>query len=364
MRKTRTIVAVLIAIGFAAGLTGCGTQADAKGVAKKDKGPEPRAVEVATVAEGTLTPSYPATATLESEREATLVSEAPGEVQAVLVEEGDHVRKGQVLARLESVRERLEHERAAVEAKRLSHEAERGATLSARGLLSQQAAEQSAFAQQSQAAATQLAALTLAKTEIRAPYDGVITRRYVKQGMWLAATQAAFDIANFSDLKARISVPERAAAQLRTGQAVTLAADAVPGVNFSGRVERVAPIVDRATGTVAATIAVNGNDARLRPGLFVRLEVRYAEISDVTLLPKAALLKVNGESRVFVVREGKAQSRKVQIGLEQGEAVQAVSGIDHGESVVTVGQDQLADGDPVLVVNSGTEVASAGRAGS
>src|SRR5436190_1380843 len=256
MRRAKHIAALLIAIGMAAGLSGCGGDAGAKDVAKKDQGAEPQAVEVATVSEGTMSPTFPSTATLEAEREATVVAEADGEVQAVLVEEGDHVRKGQVLARIESNRERLEFQRAQSESNRLSHEAERATTLATRGLVSKQATEQSTFAHQSQKAMADMAALALSKTEIRAPYDGVIGRRHIKQGQWLAMSQPAFDIADFSDLKARIALPERTAVLLSPGQKVTLQADALPEATFGGRIERIAPVVDRQSGTVTATVAL------------------------------------------------------------------------------------------------------------
>ena len=355
MRNAKKIAALLIALGMAAGLTGCGGDADAKNVAKKDEGPEPQAVEIATVAQATMTPSFGTTASLESERAATVVAEADGEVLAVLVEEGDHVKKGQVLARLEANRERLEYKRAASETSRLSHEAERASTLSARGLVSKQATEQSAFAHQSQKAMADMAALALSKTEIKAPYDGVVGRRHIKQGQWLAATQPAFDIADFSELKARIALPERTAVLLSQGQAVTLEADALPGTKFSGRIERIAPVVDRASGTVTATIAVD-REPRLRPGLFVRVEVHQAALRDVVVLPKSALMHVDGAFRVFVVKGGKVEQRPVQVGLEAGDTVQAVAGVTPGEQVVTIGHDQLVNGDKVLVVDTGAAV--------
>jgi len=359
MRNAKFIVALLIVLGMAASLTGCGGDAGAKDVAKKDQGPEPQAVEVATVAPDTLTPSFPATATLEAEREATVVTEAPGEVQAVLVEEGDHVRKGQVLARLESDRERLEFHRASTESNRLSREAERASTLAARGLVSKQATEQSQFAHEGQKAMADMAALALSKTEIRAPYDGVIGRRYIKQGQWLATSQPAFDIADFSDLKARISVPERTAALMNPGQSVTLSADALPDASFSGRIARIAPVVDRQSGTVTATVAVQ-DDKQLRPGLFVRLDVHQAALKDVVVLPKSALMRLDGAYRVFVVKNGKVEQRPVQVGLEQGNTVQAIAGVSPGEQVVTIGHDQLVNGDKVMVVDTGsTTVADA-----
>jgi len=362
-RNYRFALAFLVSLGVAAGVTGCGSdaaaQAEAKADAKDPAGAEPSPVEVALAESGSITPNYPTTATLESEREATIVSESSGELEAVLVEEGQMVKKGQVLARLESRRERLERARAAADANRLSNESERGATLASRGLVSHQAAEQTQFAKESQQATLHMMELALAKKEIRAPYDGIVTRRYAKTGLWLNAGEPAFGLADLSTLTARINVPERAAASLESGQAAVLESDAFPGATFNGHIERISPVVDRQSGTVGATIALDRNDVRLRPGLFVRLNVQYATLEGITLVPKSSVQRDQGQTRVFVVRDGKVQARTVTLGLEHGEQVQAATGVTPGESVVTVGLEKLVDGDKVTVVDTRAAVANA-----
>jgi membrane fusion protein (multidrug efflux system) len=336
-----------------AGLSGCGASAASKSaVAAKKPEVEPIPVEVAQAATGLLQPVYATTATLEAEREAKLLAEQSGQVEAVLVEEGDQVQAGQVLARLEGNRERLQRDREQSEAKRLEHEAARGAALLDRGLLSRQAAEQSHFARDTQSAALALAQLKLDKTAIRAPYAGTITRRYVKPGQFLALGAAAFEIADFKALKARFNVPERAAATIARGQGVEIAADALQGTAVRGHVERIAPVVDRSSGTVGVTVAVDDAVAMLRPGLFVRMNVRYAQIDGALMVPKSALLRGQGAARVFVIEDQHAHNRTVQLGLEQGDQVQVIDGIAIGAQVVTVGQEKLADGDKVEVLNT------------
>lgn len=361
MSKYLNRLTLSAALGLAlATLAGCAGKSESKPTAQDKPAADPIPVEVATVATGNLAPVYPTTATLEAEREAKLIAEQSGEVEAVLVEEGDRVQAGQVLARLDSDRARLERDREASEAKRMAHDAERGATLASRGLLSQQAAEQTHFARDTQDATLALAQLKLDKTAIRAPYAGVVTRRYVKPGQFLAQGAPAFEIADFSALKAKFNVPERAAATIARGQSVAMKADALEGQDFSGQVERVAPVVDRTSGTVTVTVAVDPASA-LRPGLFVRMNVRYAQIGDALLLPKSALLRGEGGSRVYVIEDKHAHTRPVKLGLEQGEQIQVLAGVESGNQVVTVGQEKLADGDPVEVLDtSGAAVASNG----
>jgi membrane fusion protein (multidrug efflux system) len=363
MSKSLTRLALSAALALA--LAACGGSKGAQSQAKAEKKPaaDPIPVEVATVATGALAPVYPTTATLEAEREAKLLAEQAGEVEAVLVEEGDFVKAGQVLARVDSNRARLERDREASEAKRMEHDADRGATLLSRGLLSQQAAEQTRYARDTQSASLALAQLKLDKTAIRAPYAGVVTRRYVKPGQFLATGAPAFDIADFSQLKAKFNVPERASSTIAKGQPVKIAADALSGVEFKGTVERIAPVVDRASGTVMVTVAVDPAVAALRPGLFVRMDVQTANIGDAVLLPKSALLRGEGGSRVYVVEDAHARARHLKLGLEQGEQIQVLSGLTSGTQVVTVGQEKLADGDAVEVLNGAGANAVAANTG-
>jgi membrane fusion protein (multidrug efflux system) len=348
MFKSLNRLAIVVALGAAIAATGgCGGKAASKPTADVKPPVDPIPVEVATVSTGTLAPTYPTTATLEAEREARILAETAGEIEAVLVEEGDYVKAGQVLARVESGRARLERDREASEASRMQHEAERGAKLRDRGLLSQQAAEQTHFARDTQSATLALAQLKLEKTAIRAPYAGVVTRRHVKPGQFLMLGAPAIENADFSALTAKFNVPERALATIAKGQPVEIAADALAGRSFRGQVERIAPVVDRASGTVTVTVAVESGKPELRPGLFVRMNVQYAQIGDALLLPKAALLRGEGAARVYVIEDKKAHAREIKLGLEQGEQVQVIAGIGQGTQVVTVGQETLAEGDLV-----------------
>src|SRR5688572_5024354 len=304
MRKLLIPLGLVTALA-AAGLSGCGRDAASKPVAEKPKAP-PAAVEVAQVVTGPVEPTYAATATLEAEREAVVRTEMPGEVLQILVEEGDRVAAGQVLARLDDARTRLELKQVATVADRLAHEAARSEKLLERQMISREAYDRARYERDTQNAAVAIARHSLDQGVIRAPYAGVVTRRHVKEGQWLALQQPAFEIADFSDLKARIDVPERDAMALQGGQPVRLVADALAGKTFAAVVERSSPVVDRASGTVGVTLAVENpmlddRSLELRPGLFVRVAISYDRISDATLVPKAAIIADAKRERVFVI---------------------------------------------------------------
>lgn len=331
-------------------LTGCSAGAKAPPAAKAEEQPGVP-VEVALVTQADFAATYEATGSLEAERAATVLAELPGEVVEILVEEGDRVAAGQVLARLDGDRARLELRQAETLAERMRYDAARNERLIERNMISRDAYDRARYDLDTQQASVGLARLTASKSEIRAPYAGVITRRHIKEGQWLTMQAPSFELADFTELKAAIAVPERAALLMQPGRPVALAADAFPGAGFAGTVERVSPVVDRATGTVNVTVAVDAGDDRLRPGLFVRLAVNYRQIDDATLLPKAAVLTESGQSAVFVVDGEVVRRRQIAIGIDQRGLVEVLDGVEPGAAVVVVGQSALRDGDKVRVIN-------------
>jgi membrane fusion protein (multidrug efflux system) len=345
-----------------AGLSACGGDAKSQ-VVEAPAAPRGTPVEVAAVERGELAPVYLATAALEAEREATLLAEMAGEVVSIEVEEGDRVVAGQVLARVDHTRQALELRQVESVADRLAHDVARNETLVERRMISREAYDRARYESDTQVAAVALKRLDLGKTAIRAPYAGVVTRRFVKDGQWLKREDKVFAIADFSRLQARIDVPERSVALIRPGVPVSFEADAIPGRAFEARIERVAPVVDQASGTVAAVVQIDNADASLRPGLFVRLGVNYERVSDALLVPRSALIEDDGRRHVFLVADGKALKREVVLGLADGERVQVLEGLAAGDQVVVVGQNALVDGTAVRALAAASaEAASAATA--
>lgn len=354
----RTLCASLLLLSvLAPALSGCANDAQSKPAAQADK-PKVEAVtvETAAVAQGDITASYAGTATLEAEREARLVAELGGVVLGLAVEEGQAVKKGQVLARLDGDRAQLQLRQVEAELQRLVHNDARNESLFQRQLIARNAYEQNKSDLAARRAEVELARLTLSKSAVVAPFDGVVTRRWVKQGQLLKANDPVFDLADFSDLKARLRVPERASVALRPGQVVDVAVDALPGRRFEAEVARVSPVVDAGSGTVDIVVAVDNRSKLLRPGLFSRLSVAYDNVAAAVLAPKAAVLSEDGNNSVFVVREGKAHRVPVTLGYEAGKNVQVLAGLAVGAEVVVAGQNGLSEGTPVEALKPAASV--------
>jgi membrane fusion protein, multidrug efflux system len=319
-------------------------------------------VQVQRVAQGDLVRVLTSTATLEARRAATIVSETGGEVLSLLVEEGDHVQKGQVLARLDAERARLSLAQQAATERRLAHENERQHLLQQRKMVSAEAVERSRFDHAAQTAQVNLARLSVTRSEIRAPFSGVITRRHIKPGQMLTTSTPAFDLADFSELEARLSIPESALIDVAVGQSAELSADAFPGRNFGARVDRIAAVVDAKSGTAPITLDVAEAGTPLRPGQLVRVTITLDRIQNALLLPRAAVLTHKQMPVVFVIADSIAHRRPVKLGASQGDQVQVLEGIEEGAEVAVLGHGQLSDADPVEIVqglNTATRIAAA-----
>lgn len=355
--KTSVFASLLLLSAAAATplLTGCAGKAEAqsKPVAEAEK---PKAevipVEVATVAQGDISASYAGTATLEAQREAKVVSEIGGVVLSLGAEEGQFVRKGQVLAKLDAERHSVLLRQAEAELERLKHQDARNENLFQRQLIARNAYEQNKSDLATRKAEVDMARLSLSKCAVVAPFDGVITRRWVKQGQLLKMNEVAFEMADFRELKARLRVPERASAALKPGQLVSYRADALPEQTFAAEVERVSPVVDAASGTVDIVVAVDNSSGKLRPGLFSRLDVTYDNVAAAILIPKTALLSGDRDTSVYVIRDNKAQRVTVNLGYEAGNKVQVLQGLSPGADVVVAGQSALSEGAEVQTLRA------------
>lgn len=308
-------------------------------------------VETATVIRGSIDAAYRGTTTLTAREQADVVAKASGIVEQVLVEEGDAVSAGQVLARLETDRLRLEAERARAEMDRLKSDFDRNHSVYQRNLISREAYEQTKFQLDAATAAYDLARLSLRESEIKAPIHGVVSSRLIKIGNTLQANEVAFTVTQLDTLEADVFVPERDIYKLAAGQPAVLRVDAWPDSQFEGHIQRINPVVDPSTGTVEVTVAMTPGQSKLKPGMFGRIEIRYDRHDQATLLPKDAVLHEDGTQSVFVAAHGKARRREVSLGYADADYYEVLEGLESGDQVVVTGQSNLKDDVSISVVN-------------
>jgi len=342
------LVVVVAAVGLGLGFRKAGGNGPEK---KKDKDDEssspPAPVELSKVERGSIATFLETTATLEPRNSAMLVARRQGQVMRLLVEEGDRVAAGQVLAQIDDREAQLAVQRNELEAEVAKREVQRGKQLSDQGYLTPKQLDDLEVALRNATVALEQARLDLAHTKIVAPFAGRVVQRLVNLGETVTVGRECFQIMDFDPILARLYFPERELPRVAIGQDAVISLDAQPGSEFHARVSLVNPVVDRDNGTFKVTLEIDNPKGLLRPGAFARIEVKTGHFDDALLVPRRGLLTEDGEDFMFVARGDSAVRIPVKVGAIEGEIAQILDGLDMGDSVVTVGQGGLKSGSKI-----------------
>ena len=350
-RSLRPLPAFAIAACLAAALLGGCKKGDGDAQAKDaNKGPDAIPVEVAAVTRRPVAASYSGTAPLEARGESQVVAKTSGVALAVLVEEGQQVKAGQPLVKLDPDRARLAVAQAEAQLRKLENNYRRAQQLVAQQLISAGEVDQMRYDLENARAQYNMATLELSYTTVTAPIAGVVASRSIKPGNFVQINTPIFRIVDDSRLEATLNVPERELATMKAGQPVLMQVDALPGRTFEGVVDRVAPVVDAGSGTFRVISAFNGGDA-LQPGMFGRIRIDYDQRPNALVVPRVALLD-DGDPALFVIRDGKAARVPVKVGYVDGEWIDVREGLKPGDQVVTAGKVALREGSAVQVIGA------------
>ncbi|GAB3516761.1 efflux RND transporter periplasmic adaptor subunit [Pseudoxanthomonas daejeonensis] len=341
--------AAAAALVLAAALTACKKGEGGPGDAQaKEAEVEAIPVEVTKAARRPIAASYTGTAALEPLADSQVVAKTSGVALAVLVEEGQQVKAGQPLVKLDPDRARLALAQAQAQMGKLENNYRRAQQLVAQQLISAGEVDQMRYDLENARAQYNMAALELSYSTVTAPISGVVALRSIKPGNFVQINTPIFRIVDDSRLEATLNVPERELATMKPGQPVLLQVDALPGRTFEGVVDRVAPVVDAGSGTFRVISTFTGGNT-LQPGMFGRIRIDYDQRPDALVVPRVALLD-DGEPAVFVIREGKAARVPVKVGYVDGEWIEVREGVKTGDQVVTAGKVALREGSAVQVI--------------
>lgn len=347
-RTSRSMIAALALVALVAASWGCSDSNSSPSGEKKDRIVVP--VEVGAVIEGSISAYFTGTATVEAEEETEVVAKVGGVIERILVEEGDRVEAGQVIAKLDDEKIAVQLEQAKASLARLENSYRRNEDLHAKQLVSTEVFQQAKYDYEQQKAAWDLARLDLQYTDIRTPIGGVVAERLVKVGNMILQNQPVYRVTGLDPLIAVLHVPEKQLPRLRVGQDARLNIDALPDREFSGRIERISPVVDPATGTVKVTVETRDPSGLLRPGMFARIKIVYDRHENAVLAPKEAILAEDRESAVFVVQDSLAVRRFVTVGFINTTHVEILDGLEPGDTLVTTGKSSLKDSTSVEIV--------------
>ena len=343
---------------------------------------------------GPISSFLTSTSNLRPLRDVVLTTQATGVVKEVLVEEGDRVENGRLLCRLDDtellIRLKLNEQKLAQAKLQLekAHIRERKAQIQIANTKVELVRKEDAYAeklvseeevatlryrvqeleQDEQVAASEVrefghrveelkiegeqVELEVSRTRISAPFGGYITHRTVEIGQTVRNLDALFRLGAFSPLFADVHLSEREASRISPGQTAKVSLGSAGSDRIQGKVVRISPIVDDATGTVKVTVNLPPSGRSFKPGAFVRVDIETDTRLEALLIPKRALLEEDGQDFVFVVLETTAHRRKITLGYSDNQDVEVRQGVSPGEQVVIAGQGNLTQGAKVRIVGS------------
>jgi len=312
-------------------------------------GPPAMPVEVVNAAADTVVDAILATGQIEAIYSVELRPAIEGRIAAILVREGSTVSKGQALFQVDDAELKAEVARAEAEL-----DLARQSLARTRELLSQKASSQSELERaeataRSTEAEYQLLKVRLDRTTVRAPFSGVAGRRLVSLGDYVTTSTGLIALQTVSPQRAVFQVPERYADELKVGQQVTFRVAALPGRAFSGRVDFVDPVVQLPGRTITVKARVPNPHRELQSGMFIEARLATDVRPSAVVIAEDAVLPIQGTNYVWVVVDGKATRRQVELGVRTPGFVEARTGVEAGEQVVVGGQERLAEGAPVAV---------------
>ena len=334
------------------------TQVDSAKVAKKDakkddkkkKVREGVPVKVVPLALGEISEHVLYSATVEAEETIDVYAQASGLVRKVLAEEGDWVKEGQVLVELVDDELKLNETEAKLAFQKLQNQFNRKSEMFSRELLSKEEYEDLKINMEQARIRWERAKLSLAHAQARSPVEGVISNRLVKLGDRIGQSSKLYELVNMQSLIARVHVPGQGMRNLAVGQRAKVTTDFLPDTTFTGRILRISPVVDPGSGTFKVTLELDTQSGGLRPGMFVNTHIVTATRSDAVLVPKRAVVYDDGMPHVFVVEDSTASKVRFEMGFDDTEHIEAVSGVTRGDMIVVVGQNGLKDQAKVRII--------------
>ena len=294
------------------------------------------------------------TGSLRAEESVELQAETNGKVVAINFTEGAHVHQGDLLVKLNDLDLRATRERA-IQRKALAMLKEkRFAELLKMGVTNQEQYDTALSDVNVQSAEISLTEAQIEKTEIRAPFDGVVGLRYVSQGAFVNAATRVATLQRLDKLKVDFSIPEKYAGRIRLGSPVTFTV-AGGASDFTGHIYAFDPRIDTATRTVVIRAICPNADERLLPGAFADVQLTLSRLDDAILVPAAAVIPGVTDKNVFVMKDGKAERRAVETGTRTAAAVHILSGLKAGDVVITSGLQQMRAGLAVVGEDSSAD---------
>jgi len=316
---------------------------------------KPTPIVPAKVVRGSMLATISSASTIEAERQATIHAESTGRILSLTVEEGDKVKKGKQLARIKADAQSNSVDRARKMLVQAERDFERAQQLYNSKVIGKEEYDRAKDAVDVAKLDVRDRNRDVRHTKIVAPFSGTITERMLIEGSFVTSGAQVLSIVDFDTLVARVYVPEKEIDQIKVGQIAEVVGKAAKGRRGQGKVQRIAPIVDASTGTVKITVSLPNELAgtgEFLPGMYAEVTLTTAHHKNVVLVPRAAVVRDEDETYLFVVEGDKAKRVRVELGLHNDLQVEVLSGVDDGDIIAVAGQNGLKNDALIKLVDT------------
>jgi len=308
-----------------------------KGQKETQLGEEEVPVNVFRVARGTFQDTLSAMGTIKGGSEIELRFQVAGMIESFNFREGDKVRKGETIARLNQNDPLLKLKQAQIELEEYEK-------LYSIGAIVKSKLEQARLA-------ARLASSEFEKTYLRAPKDGIIGDKNVEVGEFITPNVKVATLVNLENVVAELGIIEKEIDRVFLGQNVTVNVDTYPGIDFVGMVSNISPLIAGKSKTLTVKANLDNPGGLLLPGMFARVKISIFEKDNALIVPSDSLDRSTGEFRVFVVGDDNvAYAQRVEVAYLSSDYAQIAEGVDEGQLVVMEKPESLADGKRVKVI--------------
>jgi membrane fusion protein (multidrug efflux system) len=286
------------------------------------------------------------TGTLRADEGVELQAETNGKIVAINFREGTRVRKGDLLLKLNDADLRASLSRTTYSKELAMLKEQRYSQLLSRHVVTQNDYDAALSDVNVEQANIDLYKAQIEKTEIRAPFDGVVGLRYVSTGAYVNAATRIATLQRVDKLKIDFAIPEKYVGRVKVGAPVSFNISGGER-QFTGQIYAIDPRIDSATRTLVLRAECANPDNRLLPGAFAEIQLKLEQIDNAILIPSEAVIPGLEEKNVFVMKDGKAVRRPVETGTRTASTVHVIAGLKPGDVLITSGLQQLRPGQPV-----------------
>lgn len=300
-------------------------------------------VDVAVVKPAEMHDVYRAFAELLPDEEVNLTFETQGKITELNIVEGSVVRKGDLLAKVNDAPLRAELKRYEAQLQLATDRVARQGALLEQDAVSKEVYETTVAELDQLKANIELVQANIARTELRAPFDGVIGLRFVSPGAYANTSTVVATLTKDSPLKVEFSISESLLTKIRTGDKINFTTT-YDDVVHEASIYAVESSLDSNTRTLTVRALYPNGDRKLKPKSYVNVSVLYQEFADALSVPGEALVPSMGKEQLYLYRSGKAVAVDVKSGIQTGTRLQILEGIEPGDTVVATGLIQIREG--------------------